>query len=198
MVTTMTREERMLRLAARSILHGLDTRRTINPENEEMPADLRAPGACFVTLTSHGELRGCIGSTEARRPLGEDILINAHHSAFNDIRFPRLRKEELESLEIELSILTPPQPLLAASEEELIERLRPGVDGLIIEHMSRRALFLPSVWESLPRPRDFVANLKRKAGLPSRPLGRGFIAWRFETEKIRSDQLEDSKSLWRA
>jgi len=196
MMTTLSREETLLRMAAHSILHGLSTRRTINTENLEMPAEFRAPGACFVTLLSNGQLRGCIGSAEARRSLGEDLLLNAHNSAFNDIRFPRLRDNEIEGLEIELSILTTPKPLLASSEDELVAKLRPGVDGLIIEHHGCRALFLPSVWDSLPRPREFVNNLKRKAGIPSGPLKRGFSAWRFETEKICSRDLPDPESLW--
>ncbi len=192
----LTREERMLRMAAEAILHGLRTRRTIRVDNLELDPELRAPGACFVTLERLGQLRGCIGSAEAHRSLGEDILLNAHNAAFNDLRFPRLDESELVGLELELSILTQPKPIIASSEEELLRQLRPGVDGLIVEDKGAKALFLPSVWDSLPKAKDFLANLKRKAGIGHRALSPGFAAWRFETEKIRSSEIDVSKPLW--
>lgn len=193
---TLTREERFIRLAAKSIMHGLKTRRTMGMGDLEFDSELSGLGACFVTLQHNGQLRGCIGSTEARRPLGEDLVINAYNTAFNDIRFPRLNASELEGLEIELSILTSPKPLVAKNEEHLIEQLRPGVDGVIIEDQGAKAIFLPTVWSSLPDPVDFIANLKRKARLGSRPLSSKFIAWRFETEKIKSSEALGGMPLW--
>jgi len=195
---TLTREETLLRLAAEAIAHGLKTRRRIPVETRDWDAELRAPGACFVTLMKRGRLRGCIGSAEARRSLGEDLLANAHNSAFNDIRFPRLTTDELGDLEIELSILTPPKPLLAKTEADLLRQLRPGVDGLIIEDRGAKALFLPSVWSSLPGPRAFLDNLKSKAGIGHRPLSSSFAAWRFETEIIKSSLAMEGKPLWDA
>ena len=112
------------------------------------------------------------------------------------MRFPRLVEKELEDLEMELSILTYPKPIIAPNEEHLLSLLRPGRDGLIIEDKGAKALFLPSVWDSLPSPRDFLDNLKRKAGIGHRSLTSGFAAWRFETEKIRSSETLESKSLW--
>ncbi len=125
---------------------------------------LQEPGACFVTLTKGGELRGCIGSLQAHRPLGEDVVQNACSAAFRDPRFPSLHMAELPEVRFEVSVLTKPEPFPVADEEELIRCLRPGRDGLILQAGSRRATFLPSVWTSLPSPADFVAQLKRKAG----------------------------------
>jgi AmmeMemoRadiSam system protein A len=193
---TLTREERMLNLAAMAILHGLKTRRNISLEGIEFDNEMRAPGACFVTLECNGQLRGCIGSAEAYRSLGEDLLRNAFSAAFNDIRFPRLVENELDNLEMELSILTHPKPIIAPNEDHLLGLLRPGKDGLIIEDKGAKALFLPSVWDSLPAPRDFLDNLKRKAGIGHRSLSAGFVAWRFETEKIKSSEILVSKPLW--
>jgi AmmeMemoRadiSam system protein A len=129
---------------------------------------LRAAGACFVTLTRKGRLRGCIGSVRARRPLGDDVRANARAAALADPRFPPLAVAELADTRIEVSLLSPPAPLPAvASEEEALAALRPGIDGIILEYGGEaHATFLPQVWESLPAPRDFLAHLKHKAGLP--------------------------------
>jgi AmmeMemoRadiSam system protein A len=130
---------------------------------------LRAEGACFVTLTRQGRLRGCIGSVRARRPLYDDVWANARAAALADPRFPPLTAAELPETRIEVSLLSPPAPLpAAASEEEALAALRPGVDGIILEYGGEaHATFLPQVWESLPAPRDFLAHLKHKAGLPT-------------------------------
>lgn len=128
---------------------------------------LRAPGACFVTLTRQGRLRGCIGSVRARRPLADDVRANARAAALSDPRFPPLTAGELPDTRIEVSLLSPASPLPAASEEEALAALRPGIDGIILEVGSEtHATFLPQVWENLPSPRDFLAHLKHKAGLP--------------------------------
>lgn len=131
-----------------------------------LPPALRAPGAAFVTLHRAGELRGCIGSLEARRPLAEDVAANARAAAFEDPRFPPLAAWELAGLSIHLAIVGPSVPLPAESEAELLATLRPGHDGLVLADGPFRATFLPAVWESLPDPRDFLAHLKHKAGLP--------------------------------
>lgn len=129
---------------------------------------LRAPGATFVTLQRGGRLRGCIGSVLARRPLLEDVHANARAAALSDPRFPPLAAGELPGTTIEVSLLSPSIPLPAATEEEALANLRPGIDGLILEHSGdAQATFLPQVWEALPVPRDFLAHLKRKAGLPA-------------------------------
>ncbi len=127
---------------------------------------LEAPGASFVTLTRDGELRGCIGSLEARRRLVEDVRANAVNAAFRDPRFPPLSVREFPDVRVEVSVLSPAEPLPVASEKEAWEKLRPHVDGLILEYGPYRSTFLPQVWEQLPEPDRFLAHLKMKAGLP--------------------------------
>jgi AmmeMemoRadiSam system protein A len=134
-------------------------------------ADETAPwlhdvGACFVTLTQHGELRGCIGSLEARRSLLTDVKANALAAAFHDPRFSPLSSSELEYTEIEVSLLSPMQALSFTDESDALAQLRPGIDGVVFEFGARRSTFLPQVWEQLPRVDEFIAHLKRKAGLP--------------------------------
>ena len=123
-------------------------------------------GACFVTLTQQGELRGCIGTLEAHRPLGVDVRANAVAAAFRDPRFMPLSREEFNDIRVEVSVLSPAEPLAAGSEEAAWAALRPGVDGVIFEYEQHRSTFLPQVWEQLPQPAEFLAHLKRKAGLP--------------------------------
>ncbi len=140
---------------------------------------LDAPGASFVTLTSGrapgGALRGCIGSLEARRPLREDVKANAVAAALHDPRFAPLTARELDDTVVEVSVLSAPTVLPAADEAELLARLRPGVDGVVLSACGRRATFLPQVWEQLPDPADFLARLRRKAGLPADYWGRDVV-----------------------
>jgi len=125
---------------------------------------LAQPGATFVTLKFSGELRGCIGSLEPVRPLGVDVRENALAAAFRDPRFPPLAVAEFDATAIEVSLLSAAERVDFDDEEDLLTRLCPGVDGLIVEFAGRRATFLPQVWETLPDPRRFLAALKRKAG----------------------------------
>uniref|UniRef100_UPI00187D3453 AmmeMemoRadiSam system protein B n=1 Tax=Candidatus Magnetaquicoccus inordinatus TaxID=2496818 RepID=UPI00187D3453 len=119
-------------------------------------AELAQPGACFVTLTKQGQLRGCIGSLQAYRPLAVDLLDNSLSAALRDPRFPPVTAEELAELRIEISLLTPAQPFPYSSAEDLLRRLQPGVHGVILSKGGRRATFLPQVWEQLPDPRQFL------------------------------------------
>lgn len=155
----------LLKVAADSIAHGLTRDRALEVAPADFPAQLQALRASFVTLTIDGVLRGCIGTLEARRPLVHDVADNAYAAAFRDPRFTPVRTLELERLQIHISILSPPEPLSFSSEDELLAQLTPGVDGLILEEGASHGTFLPSVWESLPDPRDFIVHLKRKAGL---------------------------------
>ena len=129
-------------------------------------AFLQRPGATFVTLRQAGGLRGCIGSLQARRPLGADVRANAVAAAFDDPRFAPLRAAEYDRIDVEVSVLSSASPLPVAGENDLHAQLRAGIDGLILELGSRRSTFLPQVWETLPGAREFVDELKRKAGLP--------------------------------
>ena len=131
-----------------------------------LPPRLAQPGASFVTLTQGGRLRGCIGSIEAHRPLAEDVHYNALAAAFRDPRFPPLAAHEWPGTDVEVSVLSPPEPLPYASVDDLIQKLTPEM-GLVLEHPRGRATYLPQVWEQLPDPELFLASLARKAGLPA-------------------------------
>ena len=135
------------------------------PERLPQDAWLKPARASFVTLTQNGRLRGCIGSLEAQRPLDEDVSRNARAAALSDPRFAPLTPDELASTRIEVSLLSTPKLLAFTDHADLIAQLRPGEDGLILECDGARGTFLPQVWESLPDPEQFVAELKRKAGL---------------------------------
>lgn len=136
------------------------------PPVRERPAGVDDNGACFVTLTREGQLRGCIGSLEAHRPLYSDVVENARAAAMRDPRFPPLRQAELDVTTISLSILDPAEPLPASDRAGLKANLTPGIHGLTLSAGERRATFLPAVWEQLPDADDFIDQLKRKAGLP--------------------------------
>jgi uncharacterized protein len=144
---------------------------------------LREPGATFITLTQHGELRGCIGTLEAHRPLLDDVKANALAAAFHDPRFPPLPEFELVHTALEVSLLTPPQILTFHSEKDALAQLRPGVDGVILQFARFRSTFLPQVWEQLPDPRQFMAHLKHKAGLPHDYWSPDFQLSRYTVEK---------------
>jgi len=135
--------------------------------DEVQHAALGQRSATFVTLKHLGELRGCVGSLQAVRPVGMDVRDNAIAAAFRDPRFPPLAVAEFEETKVEVSLLSAAERIEVAGEEDLVARLRPGVDGLILEYGHRRATFLPQVWENLVDPREFLAALKRKAGLPA-------------------------------
>ncbi len=131
----------------------------------EKAAWLAEPAACFVTLMYGGQLRGCMGSLEARRSLLADVKANAVAAAFHDPRFPPLSARELDDTDIEVSVLSPAQPLDFSSEADALVQLRPGVDGIVLTHGHARSTFLPQVWAQLPDRQEFLAQLKRKAGL---------------------------------
>jgi uncharacterized protein len=156
--------ETLMALAQTSIRHGL-CGEEVKIDVEQYTPMLRAPGASFVTLQLAGELRGCIGSLEAERALAEDVAHNAFAAAFRDSRFSVLTWAEFERIRIHISLLSRSVPMRFASEADLLQQLRPGVDGLVLQEHWRRATFLPVVWESIPDPIEFLQQLKRKAGL---------------------------------
>ena len=126
---------------------------------------LQEQGACFVTLTQNGELRGCIGTLEAHRPLLQDIKANAYAAAFRDPRFAPLAAAELDKIEVEVSLLSTMNPLEFHSERDALSKLKPGIHGVVFEYGRYRSTFLPQVWEQLPNEVEFMAHLKHKAGL---------------------------------
>lgn len=150
-------------------------------------AALDQPGATFVTLTRDGELRGCIGTLEAHRPLGVDVRENAIAAAFRDPRFAPLTAAEYPETRVEVSLLTAPQVLTFSGEADALAQLRPRVDGVILMHDCHRATFLPQVWESLPEPQQFLAQLKRKAGLPPDFWDDAVMLARYEVTKWKED-----------
>ncbi|NVZ07865.1 AmmeMemoRadiSam system protein A [Allochromatium humboldtianum] len=179
-----TERATLLDIAARSIAHGLEHQRPLDLDPAEYPEPLRAIRATFVTLERHADLRGCIGVLDAFRPLVTDVAQNAFAAAFEDPRFPPLRAAEYPELTLKLSVLTPAEPLSFGSEAELLAQIRPGVDGLILSDRGRRGTFLPSVWEQLPDPRDFLEHLKRKAGLPMGHWSDSLHIARYATESF--------------
>lgn len=136
-------------------------------QSVEQPVWLDEPGATFVTLTQHGDLRGCIGSLEAYRSLGMDVRQNALAAAFRDPRFPPLSADEVAGTRVEVSLLSPQKLMQFTDEADALTQLRPEEDGIVFEYRNYRSTFLPQVWEQLPTPREFMAHLKRKAGLPA-------------------------------
>ena len=144
---------------------------------------LSEPGACFVTLTINGELRGCIGSLEPYRPLLQDLKENALAAAFHDPRFRPLSEQELGAVRVEVSLLSAVAPLSFRDEADAVAQLRPGIDGVILEYGRNRGTFLPQVWEQLPAPREFFAHLKLKAGLSPHFWADGIRLSRYTVEK---------------
>ena len=162
------REQRreMLEIAAQSIRYGLQYDAPPRIDISGLDPALQAPRASFVTLKEQGRLRGCIGSLVVYRPLALDVNDNAFNAAFRDPRFPPLSADELPLIDIHISVLSPPEPMHFVDEADLLAQIRPGVDGLILEDRGQRGTFLPSVWEELPDPVEFLRHLKLKAGLP--------------------------------
>lgn len=189
--------EALLRVAAASIRHGLATGASLPVDAADYAEPLRQEGASFVTLHHQGALRGCVGSSNAYRPLVSDVAANAFAAAFCDSRFPTMVREDLDDLALSVTLLSDAVPIRFAHEAELLAQLRPGKDGLIIASDGKRALFLPQVWSSLPSPQDFLRHLKQKAGLRSEQWRENFFAERFEAVSIASAAMEDPASLWR-
>ena len=175
---------RLLELADASIRHGLEFARPLAVMAVDYPAALRLERASFVTLDIGDNLRGCIGRLEASRPLVEDVADNAFSAAFRDPRFPPLTEREYPQVGLHISILSPSREIEFSDQADLLDQIRPGVDGLILMEGSRRGTFLPSVWESLPEPERFLAHLKVKAGLPSHYWSDDIRVLRYTTESF--------------
>ena len=159
--------DKLLEVAARSIRHGLAKGTRPEVAIESFEPGLRRQAASFVTLKREGRLRGCIGSLAAHQPLCADVAWNAWSSAFADPRFDKLQTVEFRALSVSISVLSAPEPLPVRDEADLLAQLRPGIDGLILMEGTKRATFLPQVWDELTEASAFLAQLKRKAGLPA-------------------------------
>ena len=161
---TLEEKQILLKLARQSLEAGVRGVKLPILDLAALTPALRADGAAFVTLTVHGELRGCIGALEPYQSLAEDVREHAVAAALEDYRFPQVQENELATIEIEVSRLTIPLPLEYKDAEDLLTKLRPGMDGVILRDSFRRATFLPQVWEKIPDTAAFLANLCYKMG----------------------------------
>lgn len=184
---TLDRGTTLLPIARAAIAGALGRGVEVAKEAEAAPW-LQELGACFVTLTQAGQLRGCIGTLEARRTLLADVKGNAVAAALNDPRFAPLRTIELALTRIEVSLLSPLQPMTYDSEAQALAQLRPGVDGVMLEFERYRSTFLPQVWAQLPSAPEFMAHLKRKAGLPPDFWAAGLRLSRYTVHKWKETE----------
>jgi AmmeMemoRadiSam system protein A len=184
MMLDPTQRRDLLALARTSIETGLEHGAFVPCPPESLPAGLMHQGSSFVTLRIGPELRGCCGTIEATRPLAADVWHSAWAAAFSDPRFPRLTLPEWRRVSLQVSVLTAPEPMAVASEGELLQRIRPDVDGLILELGAVRATFLPAVWEQIRDPATFVRQLKLKAGWTADFWSPGMRVMRYATESF--------------
>lgn len=186
---------RLLAIARSAMEHALGVPGRGADDGRDDEAWLRESGATFVTLRRRdGELHGCIGSLEARRPLGEDVRKNAVAAAVDDPRAPSIGPDEAVELVVEVSVLGPLVPLAVGSRAELLRALRPGRDGVVLSWHGRRGTFLPQVWESLPDARDFLAHLERKAGLTPGFWAPDLEVFRYEVTKYSEDAEDGAQA----
>jgi AmmeMemoRadiSam system protein A len=164
---TADEKQTLLRLAREALECGVRGQSLPALGPTQLTPLLRAEGAAFVTLTVRGQLRGCIGALQPYQPLAEDVREHAIAAGLQDYRFPPVRPEELPRIRIEVSRLTLPQPLAYIDAENLLAKLRPGIDGVILRDGSRRATFLPQVWEQIPDKEEFLGHLCAKMGAVS-------------------------------
>jgi len=175
----------LLETAKKSITYGLQHHCALPVKPDNFSKLLQTSGATFVTLNINDQLRGCIGTLEAHQALITDVSEHAFAAAFEDSRFPAVSEQEIEQLEISISILTPSTPISFTSEKDLLNQLRPGIDGLIFQAGSHKATFLPAVWEQLKNPEDFLNHLKIKAGLNAKDWPEDVHVSRYETIHIK-------------
>ena len=188
--------ETLLHVAAASIRHGLYYGRSIPLDLNAFPPMLCQPCASFVTLNRTGQLRGCIGSSQAWRALVEDVAENAFEAAFADTRFRPLLRHELPELEVSISLLTEPRPIVFRDQDDLLTQILLGIDGLIFEDQGRQGLLLPQVWEQIPEKMGFLIALKRKAGFAPHYWSPTVKIYRFTACSVKNTSLSDPTALW--
>lgn len=174
----------LIRAAVATIQRAAHNMAPPEVRTETFHPSIQAHRGAFVTLNRNGRLRGCIGSLVGYQPLVQDVVVNAHKSSVADPRFPKLTSEELDNLEIEISVLSPQTPMLVADKADLFRQLRPTIDGLVLTDNNHRALFLPSVWEQIPDPEQFLGHLLVKAGLAAHHWSPTLRFFRFTVEKF--------------
>jgi len=162
---TLEEQRILLRLAREAMERGVKGEDLPSLDQSSLPPNLREEGSSFITLTAHGQLRGCIGSLEPYEALAQDVREHAVAAALNDPRFPPVKEEELNGIQIEVSRLTRPIPLEYTDANDLLSKLHPYVDGVILRDAFHRTTFLPQVWEKIPDPEEFLNNLCYKMGV---------------------------------
>lgn len=184
-----TERAQLLALARRTLTEVVTTGAYRPAAAAEVPVGARAPAACFVTLKKHGALRGCIGNIFARKPLAEAVQENTDHAARRDFRFEPVQPDELGLIQIEISVLSEPQPLPFDSPADLLAKLRPHRDGVVLQLGDRRATFLPQVWEQIPAPEKFLNGLAEKAGgAPGDWRQPDTAVWTYEVEAFAEER----------
>lgn len=180
-----TKAERafLLELAGRTIGDVVLNHTLPRPDSARIPEELKHKRACFVTLRMDGKLRGCIGNMLPEEPLYKAVIHNANRAATRDSRFQPVTSDEVGKLHIEISVLSVPAPLEFDTPEDLLEKLRPGIDGVVLRLGLNHSTFLPQVWESLSDKREFLSRLCEKARLSP-------TDWRNPQLKIETYQVE--------
>ena len=181
---TLDEQKMLLHVAREAIEHRVWGKKLPLIQKESITSNLQEQGASFITLTIRGQLRGCIGALEAHQPLIDDVREHAVAAAFEDPRFPPLGENELSRIQIEVSRLTRPVPLEYKDADDLLSKLRPYVDGVIIKDGLRRATFLPQVWEKIPDPSEFMDHLCYK-------MGAAHHHWRNKHPDVFTYQVEE-------
>ena len=173
----------MLKTAARdALMHSINHSEELTVSLSEFPAALHIHQNTFVTLKYKGQVIGCMGSLEAERPLVNDVVHNAFSASYHDPRFPDPKSIDPEKIEVYISLLSAFEEIWFNSEQELLSKIRPGRDGLLMREGQRQGTFLPAVWESIPDPESFLKELKRKTGLPVDYWSDTIKVYRYTTE----------------
>jgi AmmeMemoRadiSam system protein A len=182
---TLEEQKLLLRLARQALEHAARGEKLPPLDPSLLTPRLREEGSSFITLTVRGQLRGCIGSLESHQSLVEDVREHAIAAALEDPRFPPVREEELSGIQIEVSRLTPPVPLAYKGPEDLLSKLCPHVDGVVVRDGFHRATFLPQVWEKISNPADFLDNLCYKMGAkPDLWRSKHLDVWTYRVEEF--------------
>ncbi len=188
----------LLQIARTEIAEALGQSVSVDENILEDTAWLQAKGACFITLMQQQQLRGCMGTLDAHRALLDDVKTNAKAAAFKDTRFSPLSSKELIKTQVEVSLLSPMQALNFIDEQDALNQLQTGVDGVLFEYAHYRSTFLPQVWEQLPDAKNFMTNLKHKAGLSADFWANGIKLSRYSVSKWKEcdfDMLSDIPSV---
>jgi uncharacterized protein len=174
----------LLRLARQALTEAVNRQKSSQIDLKNLPPHLQERGATFVTLTKQGNLRGCIGTLEPYLPLAEDVCEHAIAAGLEDFRFPPVQASEIKEITIEISRLTPSQPLEYEGPVDLLDKLRPGLDGVVLVDGFHRATFLPQVWEKLPDKATFLEHLCQKMGVTA-------DLWRRKKLQVLTYQVEE-------